>query len=70
MLSLAQILKVRRMMEQTGGEIPRAMDRHDNPEHRVSYEGPALNSEYQPKPDERVIDLKLEYDSEGNIVKK
>jgi hypothetical protein len=45
-----------------------ALDRHDNPNHRRGYEGPALPENYVPKPGEKVIRVRLDYDEHGNIV--
>jgi hypothetical protein len=48
---------------------PVAMDRHDNPEHRIGDSGPAIPKNYEPRPGARVIDPRLVYDENGNIVK-
>jgi len=46
-----------------------ALDRHDCPEHRGSCYAP-LSVNYVPKPGERVVEVRLEYDSDGNIVQR
>jgi hypothetical protein len=64
MLTLKDILRVGRMMEQTGGEY-----RGFHEDHLPVQQGSALPVNYVPKPGERIVRVCLDYE-DGRIVQR